>query len=292
MKIEAKEEKEPLLDILVKAYPDSSKTTVRSWIKLDRVQVNGIRVSKPAYEVVKGAIVEVLPKPKPKSGPIEILFEDDHLIVIHKPFGLLSVDLDSDRGSGGLNSAHSWLKRRHPGEKIYVIHRLDRETSGVMIFARSEEAFITLKEALKKREVKRVYRTVVEGVLHGEGVWENYLVENTKTFQVRVSISEKDQNREWAKTYWKALASSGRYTLLECRLETGKKNQIRVQAHHRGYPVAGDMKYGATYSLDDIFTSRICLHAREIDFIHPVTQKPMKFVVPEPEFFTSLATSG
>ncbi len=239
----------------------------------------------------QGAVVEFLPKPKQKIGPIEILFEDEYLVVIHKPFGLLSVDLDSERGLGNRGkSAHGWLKIQYPGEKIYVIHRLDRETSGIMMFARNEEAYTLLKEDLKKRLIKRLYRSVVEGRLEGEGVWENYLVENNKTFHVHVSLSEKEG--EWAKTYWKALISSERYTLIECQLETGKKNQIRVQAQHRGYPVAGDEKYGATYSLTDVRTARICLHARELEFIHPISKSKMHFAVAEPDFFTRLATKA
>ncbi len=282
-------EKEILIEAVSRIYPDSSKSTIRSWIKHNRITVNGSVISKPSAEIAKSAQVLRLSKPKPKVGPLEILLEDEHLIVINKPSGLLSVDLDSNRRTSlRPNSAHAWLKSHYEHEKIYVIHRLDRETSGVMLFGRSEEAFFILKEALKKRDVKRIYRAVVEGALIGEGAWENYLVENDKTFQVHISTSERDAHREWAKTYWKMIDSSERYTLLECTLETGKKNQIRVQAAHRGYPVAGDEKYGATYSCNDVFTSRICLHARELLFSHPISGEPIRCSVPEPEFFSKL----
>lgn len=291
MKIKTHEGEETLLATVKSAFPDASVTSVRSWIKLGRLEVNGYRVTKPSFLVKKQDTVTFLSKPNPKSGPIEILFEDEHLVVINKPFGILSVDLDSEKGSGTTNSAHGWMKERYTGEKIYVIHRLDRETSGVMLFARTEEAAVVLKEALKKREVTRVYRAVLQGVLQGEGFWEDFLLENQKTFHVRISTSEEDEGREWAKTYWKSLATSNAYSLVECRLETGKKNQIRVQSSARGYPVAGDEKYGATYSMDDVFTSRICLHARELQFLHPITHKKMRFVVEEPLFFQRLATT-
>ncbi len=284
MKIASGATPRPLLDILVEAFPDSSKTTIRSWIKVGRIKVNGKVEEKPSAVVAPESTVEFLPKPNPRSGPVEIVYEDKDVVVIYKPSGLTSVATDYDREA----SAHAWVKRRYPGTYVYVIHRLDQQTSGLMMFALTEPAYHFLKEELKERRVRRIYSAVVEGQLEGSGAWEDYLIENETTYTVRVASPQEKAKAMKAEMQWKSILVGERYSLLECKLKTGKKNQIRVQAAARGFPVAGDKKYGATFSLKEVFNDRICLHAKELSFTHPSTGKPMVFTCPEPEFFSSL----
>ena len=288
MKIPVVQSDQILLDLLVQSLPDSTKTTIRSWIKLGRITINGKVEVKPNAVVSKGAIVEFLPKPRPRSGPIEIIYEDKDIVVIYKPSGITSVATDHDID----DSAHAWVKRRYPGTYVYVIHRLDRETSGLMMFALSERAFQPLKDHLKERQVKRIYAAVVEGALEGSGSWEDYLIEDMTTYTVRIAKGHQKEKAHRAETHWKSVLVGERYSLLECTLETGKKNQIRVQASARGFPIAGDGKYGATFSKKEVFNNRICLHAKELSFQHPVTGKLMIFNCPEPEFFTTMVTYG
>ena len=151
-----------------------------------------------------------------------------------------------------------------------------------MVFGISDEGFRRLKQALQNGEVKRLYRAVVEGALVKDGTWESYLVEDKYLKMQVVPKGTKDAER--AVTHFTVLKVGEVYTLIDCELETGKKNQIRVQASFAGHPLAGDKKYGCTEK--DAF--RLCLHARLLSFTHPLTGAPMKFECPPPKFFDRL----
>jgi 23S rRNA pseudouridine1911/1915/1917 synthase len=267
-----------LLSCLKLAFPDSSITTLRSWVKHRRIFVNGKMAHQVGDVIVKGATIELSPKPLEKEGPLKIVYEDADLIVVDKPAGLLSVADEKNTQP----SVHAWIKHRYPGKMIPVLHRLDKDTSGLILFPLNSESFRKLKAMLAKREIKRVYRALLEGEMSGEGVWENFLLED-KRFVVRVCESSLKES-VFAKTRYVVLQTGEKYSLLDCFLDTGKKNQIRVQAAHHGHPVAGDEKYGAT--LED--ARRLCLHARLLEFTHPVTKKKMIFESNPPHFFEKL----
>ena len=267
-----------LLDQCIEAFPDSSKTTLRSWIADGRIAVNGKKALRANTEVQTGASIELLARPLPKEGPLTIHFEDAHIIVVEKPSGLLSVATEE----GDEPSVHAWIKHRFPGRRIPVVHRLDRETSGLMVFALTSEAFQILKQDLKERKVKRIYRAVVEGRLEGSGTWDSYLIEDPSLTMRVVPASVKGAER--AVTHYKALKSSTRYSLIDCELQTGKKNQIRAQASMIGHPIAGDKRYEAK----ETKAWRLCLHARVLDFTHPITKKEMHFESPPPAFFEGM----
>jgi tRNA pseudouridine32 synthase/23S rRNA pseudouridine746 synthase/23S rRNA pseudouridine1911/1915/1917 synthase len=228
--------------------------------------------------VAIGSTIELAPKPLPREGPLRIQYEDRDIIVIEKPSGLLSVAKET----GDEPSAHAWVKHRYPGRVVPVVHRLDQDTSGLMVFGISEEAFRALKEALQKGEVHRVYRAVVEGFLEGSGTWDSYLFED-RYLKMQV-VSQGTKEAERAVTHFTVLNVGEVYSLLDCELETGKKNQIRVQASHAGHPLAGDKKYGCK----ERDANRLCLHARLLRFVHPITGAPMTFESPPPPFFDRL----
>ncbi len=267
-----------LFEHLIQAFPDSSRSTLRSWVSHGRILVNGHRVTRTDTKVGPKVTIELASKPLPKEGPLRIHYEDRDIIVVEKPSGLLSVAKDT----GEEPSVHAWLKHRFPGRVIPVVHRLDQDTSGLMVFGISEEGFRRLKEALQQGHVKRVYRAVVEGCLSKSGTWESYLVEDKYLKMQVVPKGAKDAER--AVTHFSVLKVGEVYTLIDCELETGKKNQIRVQAAHAGHPLAGDKKYGGTER--DAF--RLCLHARLLSFTHPITGAPMKFESSPPKFFDRL----
>lgn len=267
-----------LFEHLILAFPDSSRSTLRSWVAHGRIYVDGRRVTRTDKNIAKGSVIELGQKPLPKEGPLRIHYEDKDIIVVEKPSGLLSVAKET----GDEPSVHAWLKHRYPGRVIPVVHRLDQDTSGLMVFGISEESFRRLKSALQHGEVKRVYRAVVEGSLEKDGTWDTYLFEDRSLKMQVAPKGTKDAER--AITHFRVLQVGEVYTLIDCELETGKKNQIRVQAAHVGHPIAGDKKYGCR----EKDALRLCLHARLLSFPHPITGAPMKFECPPPKFFDRL----
>ena len=226
--------------------------------------------------VSANARIELAPKPLPHEGPLRIHYEDRYIVVVEKPSGLLSVAKET----GKAPSVHAWIKHRYPGRLIPVVHRLDQDTSGLMVFGLTREAFNTLKEALQQGEVRRIYRAVVEGRLEGRGTWDSYLFEDRSMKMQVVAKGTKDSER--AVTHYSSLRIGEVYSLIDCTLQTGKKNQIRVQAAHAGHPIAGDKKYGG------LREERLCLHAYTLTFKHPVTGVPMAFSCPPPPLFDQL----
>lgn len=276
MKFVCKEEKS-LLDQLQEFFPDSSKRTLRTWIEHDRVEVNGRAISYPKTVIKVNDRIEVRPR-KESAGGIEILYEDNDLVVINKPVGLLSVATDYEKG----RTAHTFLKDRSPVRKVWVIHRLDRETSGVMIFAYTEKAYEGLKADLKERRVKREYTAIVEGEFEEPtGTFQSYLIEDDNYV---VHTTNDEERGQIAITHFDVVESTPQFTRLDIRLETGRKNQIRVHCQEAGHPIVGDTKYGAIENP----LKRLCLHARKLSFRHPVKGTMMTFEAPVPYEFARL----
>jgi 23S rRNA pseudouridine1911/1915/1917 synthase len=267
-----------LLQALVELHPDSSKTTLRSWIEEGRIYVNDQVVRKNNFEVEDDAEITLGRKKERKEQGVTVLFEDDDIIVVNKPSGLLSVAEDVEVS----NSLHRILKERVRPKRIYVVHRLDQGTSGVMVFAKNKWALEGLKEQLKGHNIEREYCALVEGrIEEDEGTWESYLFEDKSQYVKET----KDENLgQRACSHYKVIKKNDRYSLLSVTLETGRKNQIRVQANSAGHPIAGDKKYGGKSDPFD----RLCLHAKVLGFIHPGTKKPMRFEVPMPGKFKGI----
>jgi tRNA pseudouridine32 synthase/23S rRNA pseudouridine746 synthase/23S rRNA pseudouridine1911/1915/1917 synthase len=258
-----------LLQALKIQHPENSTTSLREFIKEGRITVDGQIVRLANFEVHPDQKVRLEGHKLKYEGELPIVYEDNHIIVVNKPSGLLSVATNYETEE----TAHTIIKRRHPGKKVFVIHRLDRETSGLMVFALTDRAFHVLKEELALRHVKRCYITIVEGKLQGKGTWDNYLQEDAA---YRVHIAETGER---AVTHYESLHDTAHHSLIRCTLETGKKHQIRVQAAHNGHPVIGDMRYGAKNNK----LGRLALHAVELAFTHPITGKKLAFssVIPE-----------
>ena len=258
-----------LLQILALLSPDSSKTTLRSWLELGRVSVDGKVAKRGDLPILEGQTIEVGKKAHVIRHDIKILFEDLHLVVIEKPEGLLSVATDFDKSV----NAHTILKDRVHPRRVYPVHRLDRETSGIMVFAYSEAAREGLKEQFFYHTIEREYHALVEGKLEPadgstRGTWKSLLKED---LMYRVS-SHPHQGRE-AITHYEIVKYTRQLTLVRFILETGRKNQIRVHCHDAKHPIFGDIKYG---SVMEGFP-RLCLHASRLVFIHPETKKQLSF---------------
>jgi 23S rRNA pseudouridine1911/1915/1917 synthase len=275
MKYTAKE-RTSLLEALGALAPEASKTTLRSWIKEGRILLDGEPLSSPTEQVEPGQVVSLAPKARYTKNRIRLIYEDHHLVIVDKPIGLLTVATAFEKGE----TVHAFLKSHFKPGRVYVVHRLDQDTSGVMFFARSEKMKEALKALLEKHAVDRVYHAVVEGCPEPlQGTWESYQIEDGN-YLVH-NVKEEVSGGKRAVTHYKVLDRSKKYALLELRLETGRKNQIRAHCKMAGTPIVGDKKYGARSNP----LKRLGLHATLLGFINPVTGKQMEFSSPMPKSF-------
>lgn len=213
---------------------------------------------------------------------IKILFEDEAVIVADKPAGLLTIATERERE----RTLYAWLyehvKRKRPPQKIFVVHRLDREASGLLVFAKSPEAKEYLQRQFKNRTAGRVYKAVVDGrVEEDTKIIESCLAEN----RAHRSYSTSDPGiGKPAITRFRVLKRARRRTLLEVELGSGRKHQIRVHLAELGHPITGDKVYGSSASP----LGRLALHAERLVFRHPVTGERKQFESPCPREFLSL----
>lgn len=213
---------------------------------------------------------------------LEILYEDDDIIVIDKPAGLLTVGTATDKTRTVQYILTDYVRKGNPKSRnrVFVVHRLDQWTSGVLIFARSEEIKMKLQEQWKETEKK--YLAVVHGGLEQkEGIITSYLAENKAYVVYSTTDSAKGK---LARTAYKVIKETGNFSLLEINLLTGRKNQIRVHLADKGHPVVGDRKYGKD---GDVF-KRLALHSKSISFKHPSNGRQMAFESKIPAYFRLL----
>lgn len=202
---------------------------------------------------------------------LKILFEDQDLIVINKEAGLLSIASDKEKSQTAQHILMEHVRIVNPKDRIYVVHRLDRDTSGVMMFAKSKKVQQILQDSWKESVTNRKYIALVEGeVQKSEGTITSWLKES-KTLKMYSSPSPNDGQK--AVTHYKVLEKTPKYSLLEVKLETGRKNQIRVHMQDIGHSIVGDKKYSSTQNP----IGRMGLHALEINFLHPTTGEQMHF---------------
>lgn len=224
-------------------------------------------------------------KEKRQRDDLEIIYEDQWLIVADKPSGLLTMST----GKEGEDTAYSRIYD-YAG-KIFIVHRLDRDTSGVIVFAKDQDTKLSLQENWNEAVQERKYTALIEGwVVDEEGWIQSWLYENRKSMKVHCFPFEKGDDParpprkgwQFAATYCRTLKrmeiDGRKYTMMEFELETGRKNQIRTHSHWIGHPIAGDRKYGASSNP----IGRLALHAGTLSFIHPWTGKVMKFTSPLP----------
>ncbi len=263
--------------------PDRSRTDIKSWLRHGQMRIDGTVTTIFNAAVAPGAKVEVnLGRPfvTLRNPRLQLVYEDDDVIVINKGYGLLSVGTQSHRKEESAYSIlRDYVKTQDPRNKLYVVHRLDRDTSGLMMFAKSEEAQETLRHNWNNMVLDRLYVALLEGyVKEDSGFVKSRLAENS---QFVVYSTENPEEGKLALTRFRVLKRGNGLSLVEFSLDTGRKNQIRVHASEMGHPISGDRKYGARESR----LNRLCLHARTLRFAHPVTRKDMRFELPVPSRF-------
>jgi 23S rRNA pseudouridine1911/1915/1917 synthase len=268
-----------LFDLLSNKLRPASKTKVRKLIKHGSVTVDGKIIRLPDHSLTPGQVIKIeRPSPPP---PFPIVYEDPFMIALEKPPGLLSIGTEREDSNTFYRAVNHYVQARSNGrERIFIVHRLDREASGVMLFAKTPE----IKEALQKNwgETEKRYLALVEGrPPEREGTIKSWLKE-TPTFMVR--SGPEGTGAKYAVTHYRRVKEYSRQTLLEIRTETGRKNQIRVHLSGIGCPIVGDKKYGATGNP----FRRLALHASALSFTHPVSHQRIKLESPAPEIFSPM----
>jgi 23S rRNA pseudouridine1911/1915/1917 synthase len=254
---------------------------VRQMLSQGRVRVNGEVSSLAARHVLKGDVLEIGPHRAPSKlpGGLTILFEDRHILIVIKPAGLLTVATEDERERTAYFHLRQYLQSRDRRQRLFIVHRLDKYASGVLVFAKSERVKLLLQGIFMRHEIQRKYWAVVEGKLEKRrGTIRSHLAEDKS---LRMHSTEDRRRGKLAVTHFRVLRDSGKFTALEVVLETGRKNQIRAHLSEMGHPLVGDRAYGSTQ--DPL--GRLGLHAFQLGFKHPVSGEPLLFKTePPPEF--------
>lgn len=274
-----------LLDFLIAVMPDRKRTTVKEMLKHRQVMLGQTVTTQFDAPVSPGDKVSVNTTREFQffSHPrLKLVYEDDDIIVINKGYGLLSMGTDKPGEQTAYSIVREYLKRKDPRNKLFIVHRLDRDTTGLMMFAKNMQAKETMQHNWNNMVLERRYIAVTEGALEpADGEIRSYLTENSAH---EVYSTTRPGEGQLAVTYYRTLKVRQPYSLVELSLATGRKNQIRVHLKEKGHPIVGDRRYGAAPSP----IHRLCLHAQTLRFVHPVTRRDMNFSAPLPAGFFRL----
>jgi 23S rRNA pseudouridine1911/1915/1917 synthase len=286
-----------LMDFLQAKMGGMAKASIKQLLSQRRVTVNNAIQTRHDTPIRRGEIVVIASgrgNVELRHPKLRVVYEDDALIVVEKKNGLLTVPVKADSKETTVFSIlKEYVRKQSHRNTVHVVHRLDRETSGLLVFAKSPELQEYMRTYWRQLVTKRSYVALVEGKLEkNEGKITSWLTEDSRT--ALVSSSPVDNGGQLAITNYKVLKESAlqtdeadlktEYSLVELNLETGRTNQIRVHMASMGHPVVGDRKYGNGNESSPI--DRLCLHARVLEFIHPMTEKKVRFEAPMPKEFT------
>lgn len=276
--------------VLTKQNPHQSRSQIQSWITDHFVTVND-RYIKPNYkcqlgDVIKWSIPEDKPfKLIPEEIPLDIVYEDDYLLVVNKPRGMVVYPTEVHQTGTLVNALlfHcSQLSMLNDEERPGIVHRLDKDTSGLLVVAKNDHTHLALTEQLAKQNVKRVYEALVHGSIeHESGMIDAPIGRDPKN-RLRMAVVKEGKP---AVTHFTVLQNFDHFTHVECQLETGRTHQIRVHMQYIEHPVVGDPKYGEK----DIFdVGGQALFAKELHFYHPDQNEEMHFKIEAPSYFKEL----
>ena len=290
-----------LMDFLQAKMGGMAKASIKQLLSQRRVTVNNAIQTRHDTPIRRGDTVLIASgrgNVELRHPKLRVVYEDDALIVVEKKNGLLTVPVKADSKETTVFSIlKEYVRKQSHRNTVHVVHRLDRETSGLLVFAKSPELQEYMRTYWRQLVTKRSYVALVEGKLEkNEGKITSWLTEDSRT--ALVSSSPVDNGGQLAITNYKVLKESAlqtdeadlktEYSLVELNLETGRTNQIRVHMASMGHPVVGDRKYGHGNESSPI--DRLCLHARVLEFIHPMTEKKVRFEAPMPKEFARIFT--
>ena len=253
-----------LLNTISNSKTYLSKKKIKQYLKYDMIEVNNKKINNANYMVLEKDIITIYYERKIiNENKIEILYEDNDIIVINKPSGLLSISNDKEKEITAFKMVRDYVKSKNPKTFLFTIHRLDEYTSGVLMFAKNEKTKKLFQENWNNIVKKRIYIAVAEGKITKDGRFHTYLKESKNG----MVYSSKDNSGKEAITEYKVLKNKNSLTLLEVNILTGRRNQIRVHLSENKTPIVGDKKYGSKTK------SRLMLHAKTLELIDPRTNK-------------------
>lgn len=273
-----------LLSFLLETLKGQSRNSVKSLLTNHRVTVDGAPISQYNFQLTKGDVVIISKTPihKKTRSRLPIIFENDEIIVINKPSGLLSIASDKEKGSTAYRILTDYVQQKDKHNRIYVVHRLDEDTSGVLMVAKNEKLRDALQDKWNDLVSSRGYIAIVEGQLKEKsGTIKSYLKKNAQNMMYS---SKKAGDGQLSITHYKVIKETKDYSMLDVHIDSGRKNQIRVHLGDLGHHVIGDDKYGNPSNP----IKRLGLHAYELILEHPFTHKVMKFTAPIPKEFDTL----
>ena len=245
-------------------------------------------VTRFDFELASEDVVTVLKYGKKEKGKgkepfdLPIIYEDEDFIVINKPSGLLSIASDKEREKTAYRMLNNYVRQKDPKSRIFILHRIDKDTSGVLVVCKNVKIRDALQKHWNERVIDRGYYAVVESAMdQPKGTFHTWLIENSTNLMF--SSHKKGEGQE-AITHYEVMEDNGTYSLLDVHIDTGRKNQIRVHLKEAGHPIIGDDKYGNGVNP----LKRLGLHAYLLSFEHPFTKKKMVFKAPIPKEFLDL----
>lgn len=274
-----------LMEFALSSISGVKRADVKKWLKFGHFAVDGQVMNAFDAPVAPGSVVELnLARPFVvfRHPRIKLVYEDDDILVVDKGYGLLSVDTETSKKSK-IDTAYSilreYVKSKHPSNKIFIVHRLDRDTSGLMVFAKTIEAKEAMQHNWNNIVLERKYVALLDGEMEKDsGEIRSHLAE---TSQHEVYSTDDPAEGKLAVTRYKVRRKGKGHTLAEFSLDTGRKNQIRVHARDLGFPITGDKKYGNGAGP----LHRLALHAETLRFAHPITRLDMNFTSQVPSQF-------
>ena len=275
-----------LLNFCFEKLHEKSKKEVKNFLEHKCISVNNFPTSQFDFELNKGDEIKIykhsIKSNKNEKSKLDIIYEDDEFLVVNKPSGLLSVASDKNPFQNAFTYASDYLFRKDKKSKIFTVHRIDEDTSGVLIFVKNNSLRDTLTKNWNSFVLKRKYVGIVEGKLDKKkGKLINYLKENNLNLMY---VTGDVLNGKKCITNYRVIKENKNYSMLDIDIETGRKNQIRVQFGHIGHFIIGDDKYGEPTNP----IKRLGLHSSEVSLVHPKTKKKLIFKAPIPKIFFDL----
>ena len=269
-----------------------TRTSAQRLIEQGNILVNG-KKQKVAYKIAENDVITVEheePKQielKAQKIPIEVIYEDADIIVVNKPKGMVVHPANGNPDGTLVNAIMNICKDSLSGIggeiRPGIVHRLDKDTSGLLIVAKNDMAHVKMSEQIKNHEVKKTYIALVRGVIKENEATIDMPIGRSRTDRKKMAVAKDGKN---AVTHIKVLKRYDKYTLLEINIETGRTHQIRVHLSHIGYPIIGDYTY--SNGKNEFGVEGQCLHAKSLEFKHPITKKEMKLEAPLPKYFQDI----
>lgn len=291
--IVSQEEKGKRLDTYIPSVDtDITRTSAQRLIEDGNILVNG-KNAKVSYKIQENDKISVeIPEPKQielkaQNIPIEIIYEDSDIIVVNKPKGMVVHPANGNPDGTLVNAIMAICKDSLSGIggeiRPGIVHRIDKDTSGLLIVAKNDNAHVKMSEQIKNHEVKKTYIALVRGVFKENEATIDMPIGRSTSDRKKMAVNKNGKN---AITHIKVLKRFDKYTLLQVNIETGRTHQIRVHLSHIGYPIVGDYTYSNGKNEFDVVGQ--CLHAQKLEFKHPITQKDMCLEAELPQYFKDI----